>query len=217
VLDRLGATVVAARPTVVVRGDRVAGVTTDDGTFHAADHIVLAAGAWSGSVDGVPPAARPKVRPVKGQTVRVRLPGQPRLTRVVRGAVKGFPIYLVPRSDGEIVIGATSEEVGFDVRPRAGAVYELLRDAQSVLPELCEAELVDISTGLRPGSPDNAPLIGPSGLDGLIHATGHYRNGILLTPITADAVATLICDGALPDALAPFAPSRFAAQRQVPA
>jgi glycine oxidase len=147
---------------------------------------------------------------VKGQTLRVRLPGAPRLARVVRGVVKGFPIYLVPRLDGEIVIGATSEEVGFDLKPRAGAVYELLRDAQSVFPELGEAELVDVSTGLRPGSPDNAPLIGPSGLDGLVHATGHYRNGILLTPVTADAVAALICDGALPANLSPFTPSRFA-------
>ena len=209
-LGRLNVTVHSASPSLIVRGDRAAGVTLADGTVLEADNVVLAAGAWSGSVPGLPLHATPTVRPVKGQTLRVRLPGPPRLTRVVRGAVKGFPIYLVPRLDGEIVIGATSEEVGFDLTPRAGAVYELLRDAQSVFPELGEAELVDVSTGLRPGSPDNAPLIGQSGLDGLVHATGHYRNGILLTPVTADAVAALICDGALPDNLSPFAPSRFA-------
>jgi glycine oxidase len=123
--------------------------------------------------------------------------------------VKGSPIYVVPRADGEYVVGASSEEVGFDLEPRAGAVYELLRDAQSVVPELGEAVLVDVSTGLRPGSPDNAPLIGPSGVDGLIHATGHYRNGILLTPVTADGVADLITTGTLPDVLTPFTPTRF--------
>ena len=209
-LGRLNVSVHSSIPALIVRGDRAAGVTLADGTVLEADKVVLAAGAWSGSVPGLPARSTPAVRPVKGQTLRVRLPGAPRLTRVVRGAVKGFPIYLVPRLDGEIVIGATSEEAGFDRTPRAGAVYELLRDAQSVFPELGEAELVDVSTGLRPGSPDNAPLIGQSGLDGLIHATGHYRNGILLTPVTADAVATLICDGALPDNLSPFAPSRLA-------
>src|SRR5581483_2280155 len=101
------------------------------------------------------------------------------------------------------------EEVGFDQQPRAGAVYELLRDAQTVLPELGEAVLAEVCTGLRPGSPDNAPIVGPTPIDGLIVATGHYRNGILLTPVTADGVAALIADGALPDVLAPFAPDRF--------
>jgi glycine oxidase len=122
--------------------------------------------------------------------------------------VKGSAIYLLPRADGQIVVGGTVEEVGFDQRPRAGAVYELLRDAQSVFPELGEAELEGVSTGLRPGSPDNAPWVGPSGLDGLIHATGHFRNGILLSPVTADGVAELIADGSLPAGLQPFAPAR---------
>jgi glycine oxidase len=150
------------------------------------------------------------VRPVKGQTLRLRLPGPPRLNHVIRAAVKGTAGYLVPRADGRIVVGATSEEVGFDQQPRAGAVYELLRDAQSVLPELGEAVLEEVCTGLRPGSPDNAPIVGPAGVDGLIHATGHHRNGILLTPVTADGVAALIVDGALPDVLMPFGPLRFA-------
>ena len=135
-LARLNVAMHSSSPSLIVRGDRAVGVTLADGTVLEADNVVLAAGAWSGSVPGLPPRATPAVRPVKGQTLRVRLPGAPRLTRVVRGAVKGFPIYLVPRLDGEIVIGATSEEVGFDLTPRAGAVYELLRDAQSVFPEL---------------------------------------------------------------------------------
>jgi glycine oxidase len=159
----------------------------------------------------VPAAVAPPVRPVKGQTVRVALPGPQRLQHVVRGWVKGMPVYLVPRRDGRIVVGASSEERGFDVAPRAGAVYELLRDAQSLVPELGEAVLEEVSTGLRPGSPDNAPIVGATAVDGLFVATGHYRNGILLTPVTADGTAALIADGAAPAALVPFSPSRFSA------
>jgi glycine oxidase len=131
------------------------------------------------------------------------------LRHVVRATVQGTPIYLVPRADGRLVVGASSEEAGFDLTPRAGAVYELLRDAQTVLPELGEAVLEEICTGLRPGSPDNAPVIGASGLPGLVHASGHFRNGILLTPITAAAVADLLTEGELPADVAPFAPARF--------
>lgn len=190
-------------------GSRVRGVTLPDGTSLNAAVVVLAAGAWSGHIDGVTPSLLPPVRPVKGQTLRLRLPGPARLRHVVRGAVKGSWIYLVPRATGEIVIGASSEEAGFDQQPRAGAVYELLRDAQSVFPELGEAAFVEVSTGLRPGSPDNSPVIGPSGIDGLIYASGHYRNGILLTPVTADGVSELIVAGTLPETLAPFTPQRF--------
>lgn len=209
--ERAGVVLVTAHPRLDVSGDRVRGVTLDDGSRIACSTAVIAAGAWSASIAGVPPAAAPPVRPVKGQTLRLRLPGAPRITRVVRGSVKGAPVYLVPRADGEIVVGASSEEAGFDTAPRAGAVYELLRDAQSVLPELSEATLADVSTGLRPGSPDNAPLLGPSGLDGLVHATGHFRNGVLLTPVTADGVAEFVATGTLPVELEPFRPTRFGA------
>ena len=119
-------------------------------------------------------------------------------------------MYVVPREDGELIVGASSEERGFDQQPRAGAVYELLRDAQTVVPELSEAVLEEVSTGLRPGSPDNAPIVGPTAVEGLIAATGHYRNGILLAPVTADGVASLISEEALPDVLTPFTPARFA-------
>ncbi len=206
---RRGVALVAAQASVVTTGERVVGVRLPDGTVLPAGCVVLAAGCWSGSVGGLPSGAAPPVRPVKGQTLRLRLPGPPRLAHVLRGTVKGNPIYLVPRADGQLVVGASSEEAGFDRRPRAGAVYELLRDAQSLVPELGEAVLEEVSTGLRPGSPDNAPLVGPSGVEGLLHATGHYRNGVLLTPVTADGVAALVADGALPDVLAPFAPTRF--------
>jgi glycine oxidase len=193
----------------VLADERVTGVRLADGTLVSTPSVVNAAGAWAADVPGIPADASAPVRPVKGQTLRLRLSGPSRLQHVVRGSVRGQSIYLVPRADGRIVVGASLEEAGFDNAPRAGAIYELLRDAQTVLPELGEAEFEEVCTGFRPGSPDNAPIIGPASLPGLVHATGHYRNGVLLTPITADAVAELITTGALPLALAPFTPSRF--------
>jgi glycine oxidase len=163
--------------------------------------VVVAAGAWSAQLADV------AVRPVKGQTIRLRSRAPLSSGRVVRARVKGSAVYIVPRENGELVVGASSEEAGFDVTPRAGAVYELLRDAQSVLPELSEAELLEVNTGLRPGTADNAPLIG-RGPDGTIIATGHYRNGILLTPVTADAIVELLITGCAPAVIAGFAPMR---------
>jgi glycine oxidase len=198
----LGVTLRIGTARIDTHDGRATGVTLDDGSTLRADVVVLAAGAWSGQHDA-------PVRPVKGQTLRLRLPGRPTLTHVVRATIKGNTVYVVPRADGRFVVGASSEEAGFDVTPRAGAVYELLRDAQSIVPELSEAVLDEVCTGLRPGSADNAPLVGASAIDGLIYATGHYRNGILLAPVTADAVATIIADGVPPDVVAPFAPSRL--------
>jgi glycine oxidase len=204
-----GVTVVPGTVAAVdVNGDRVTGVTLSDSTRFSSATTVLAAGAWSRLIEGVPDDVRPPVRPVKGQTVR--LAGRPDLLRhVVRGSVKGHPVYVVPRTNGELVVGASSEETGFDVRPRAGAVYELLRDATTLIPELSEVTFIETSTSVRPGSPDNAPLIGPTRLDGFVMATGHYRNGILLMPITGDEVATIVVDEKVPDVLRPFAPDRF--------
>jgi glycine oxidase len=124
--------------------------------------------------------------------------------------VKGTSIYLVPRADGRVVIGATVEERGWDTTVTAGGLYELLRDAVLLVPGLSELELHETRAGLRPGSPDNAPLIGLGGLGGLVVATGHFRNGILLTPVTADAVASIVLHGKVPDLVAPFDPRRFA-------
>ena len=206
-----GVEFVESAAAVLTDQGRVRGARVSGGRVLASRYVVVAAGSWSAHVEGMPAGVAPPVRPVKGQTLRLLLPGRPRLTRIVRGLVKGSPVYLVPRADGRIVIGASSEEQGFDVAPRAGAVYELLRDAQSLLPELGEAVLEEVSTGLRPGSPDNAPIIGPTAVDGLVHASGHYRNGILLTPVTADAIAGLVTGGTLPEELGPFSPMRFAA------
>jgi glycine oxidase len=205
---RRGVRFVESSGALLTDRDQVRGVRIARGEVLTSHRVVIAAGAWSGEVEGVPSAQRMPVRPVKGQTLRLRLPGRPRISHVVRGTVHGSPVYVVPRGDGSLVVGASSEEAGFDDRPRAGAVYELLRDAQALLPELGEAYVEEINTGLRPGSPDNAPIIGPADVEGLVYATGHHRNGILLTPVTADAVADLLVDLTFEDLMHPFLPTR---------
>jgi glycine oxidase len=175
-------------------GDRLAGVRTAAGDEHHADSIVLAAGAWSGEARWIPPEALPAVRPVKGQILTLRGNGQPVCGRLVASE----RVYIVPRADGRVVVGATVEELGFDLRVTAGAVLELLREAYRVLPDVAELELVETSAGLRPGSPDNLPTVGASAVPGLVIATGHYRNGILLAPVTAAAVAELLAGGRRP-------------------
>jgi glycine oxidase len=124
-------------------------------------------------------------------------------------------IYLVPRADGELVVGATVEERGSDETVTAGGVLELLRAAYEVLPGVSELELVDASAGLRPTAPDNKPIIGRSRLEGLVWATAHWRNGILLAPVTADGVAELLAGGA-PGELAAFGPERFESPAEPP-
>ncbi|MFF1724904.1 glycine oxidase ThiO [Streptomyces sviceus] len=196
-----------------VAGDRAAGVATTDGEELGADQVVLAAGSFSGRLEGVPQALLPPVRPVKGQVLRLTVPPRhaPFLSRTVRAIVRGSHVYLVPRESGELVIGATSEELGWDTTVTAGGVYELLRDAHELVPGITELPLTETRAGLRPGSPDNAPLLGPTELPGLVLATGHHRNGVLLTPITGDAMAHVLTTGELPDVARPFTPRRFAA------
>jgi len=210
--ERAGATVRrTAAAEVVTAGGRATGVRLTDGELLQAETVVLAAGCWSGRLGGLPPDAVPPVRPVKGQILRLRTPdGAPFLRRIVRGVVAGMFVYVVPRADGEVVVGGTVEEQGFDTTVRAGAVHELLRNASAIVPGLSELELVECHAGLRPGSPDNAPLLGRSALDGLVLATGHYRNGVLLTPVTADALTTLLTTGETPALIEPFSPQRFA-------
>ncbi|MFW6091457.1 MAG: glycine oxidase ThiO [Actinomycetota bacterium] len=210
--EKSGVDIVRRTVIAVATRDGVAtGVHLDDGSELNAATVVLAAGSRSGEIDGVPDTARPPVRPVKGQVVRLRVPPayRPFLSRTVRGTVRGSFVYLVPREDGELVIGATQEEQGFDEQVTAGGVYQLLRDAHELVPAVTELPLVEARAGLRPGTPDNAPLVGPTGVPGLVLATGHYRQGILLTPVTADAVATLLADGDLSEQMAPFTPARF--------
>ncbi|WP_420311970.1 glycine oxidase ThiO [Streptomyces sp. YS-B37] len=197
---------------LTVARDRATGVVTREGATLVADQVVLAAGSLSGRLTGVPDDVLPPVRPVKGQVLRLTVPERhaPFLSRTVRAVVRGSHVYLVPRENGELVVGATSEELGWDTTVTAGGVYELLRDAHELVPGITELPLTETRAGLRPGSPDNAPLLGPTALPGLLLATGHYRNGVLLTPVTGDALAHALSTGELPDEARPFTPKRFA-------
>ena len=188
---------------IEVARDRVVAVATASEGAVPCGTVVLAAGSWSGSVEGLPADAVPKVRPVKGQLLHLK--GEP----LARRNVRGVDAYLVPRADGRLVVGATVEERGWDTSVTAGAVFELLRAAYELLPGTAELELTEAVAGLRPGSPDNAPLIGPSSVEGLLLATGHYRNGVLLTPVTADAIAAAATGDGLPEWAEPFLPTRF--------
>jgi glycine oxidase len=171
-------------------GERAHGVTLRSGERVAGEQVVLAAGAWSRELEGLPSPV--PVRPVKGQLLRLRDPAGPGLlSRVIR--FEGG--YVVPRADGRYVLGATVEERGFDVEPDAGGIYELLREAHEVVPGVRELKIEELCVGLRPGMPDNAPAIGPAAPAGLVWATGHHRNGILLAPLTAELVLGLLDAG----------------------
>ena len=191
------------------RGVRLAG----GGDIDSAQ-VVVAAGCWSGAVDGLPDTLRAVVRPVKGQLLRLRHPAgvPPVLSHTIRAIVRGTDVYLVPRADGELVVGATQEERGPDQTVTAGAVHDLLHDAMSVLPVTSELILAETCAGLRPGTPDNGPVVGRCGPAGLLLATGHYRNGILMSPVTADAAAALLVGQPPAPEWEPFTPQRFTAQ-----
>jgi glycine oxidase len=177
-------------------GEAIVGVRTQDGAEHVAPHTVLAAGAWSGAADWVPEQARPAVRPIKGQILTLR--GQSPWT-VCGRIVASERVYMVPREDGRLIVGATVEEQGFDLDVTAGGVLELLREAYRALPDISELELVETVAGLRPGTPDNLPVVGAGAIPGLVLATGHFRNGMLLAPTTAAVVSSLLA-GESPDA-----------------
>ncbi len=200
---------------VRVTHGRVLGAVLDSGETVATPQVVLAAGAWTNEIGGLPPGTVPALRPVKGQLLRLQVPPAyaPLLRRVVRGIVRGAHVYLVPRAGGELVVGATQEELGFDTTVTAGAVYELLRDARELVPTVTELPLVETLAGLRPCSPDGAPLLGPTELDGLTLATGHHRNGVLLAPVTADAIAAYLAGDGLPDVASAFTAARFTGAR----
>jgi glycine oxidase len=202
---RAGVTVVPGKVTRISAGT----ATLDTGETVTAGTIVVAAGWATSRVEGVPDEIRKAIRPVKGQLLRLRHPGSlpPVATRTIRALVQGREIYLVPREDGELVAGATQEERD-DTDVTAGAVHDLLRDATVALPAVSELILAEICVGLRPGSIDNGPVVGAVG-DGLIVATGHYRNGILLSAVTADAVSALLSGEAPRPQWAPFTPGRL--------
>jgi glycine oxidase len=193
---------------VLVTGERARGVVLADGGARiVAEHVVIAAGAWSPAIEGIPDDARVPIHPVKGQILRLHDPSGPGLlTRVLR--MTGG--YLVPRGDGRYVLGATMEERGFDTTVTAGAAFELLRNAFELLPSVTELVIDELSAGLRPTTPDNAPAIGPGTIPGLHWAVGHFRHGILLTPITAQIVASRLAGEDPGELAAAFDPARFA-------
>lgn len=206
--EKAGATIYEQRPVkeILVQGGRARGVVLEDGTTESADSIVLAAGAWSRGIGGLPPDRRPPVRPIKGQMFALRMdPSAPLLNHVLwaPGA------YLVPRRDGRLIVGATVEEKGFDKTITAGGLLTLLEAAWRAIPAVEELSVEEIWVGHRPGSRDDAPILGPGPLEGLFYATGHHRNGILLAPVTADAMARLVLDGVVEEEIRPFGLERF--------
>jgi glycine oxidase len=165
-------------------GERVCGVRVQgEAQTLPAREVLVACGAWSGALPGLPDGAGVNVRPVKGQVLRLRDPAGPGL---LEGVVRFEGGYLVPRGDGRYVLGATVEERGFEPNATAGGVYELLHDAHELVPGVSELQIEELGVGYRPGTPDNVPIVGRGALDGLLWATGHHRNGILLAPLTAE-------------------------------
>jgi glycine oxidase len=192
---------------VVMAGGRASGVETERGR-EAADCVVLAAGAWSREVAGIPAPYLPPVRPIKGQMLALQMDRAAPLIHHVVWLPNGG--YLVPRLDGRLMVGGTVEERGFDRNLTAGGLLTLLDAAWRAIPAIEELPIAETWVGFRPGSRDDAPMLGPSGIDGLVIATGHHRNGILLTPVSAAVVSNYILSGRLPAMALPFTPRRFA-------
>lgn len=195
---------------VDVRGGRAAGVILDDGTVIAADAVVVAAGSWSALI-GEAALAPDAVRPARGQMIELHVDAP-----LVRGVVETPEVYLSPRDDGRLLVGSTVELVGFREGATARAVRDLLAAALHLVPALHDATLRRAWAGFRPKTHDDVPLIGPVGIEGLVIATGHFRNGVLLAPITGEIVAALLTGGEAPVDVAPFAPRRPRAASAAP-
>ena len=201
-----GGTLHEQTPVEVVQPDPDApAVVTADGERVEGGQVLVAAGVWSRDLDGLTPEAQPPVRPVKGQMLQLRRKTPFDLQHVVRGP----DAYLAPKSDGRIVMGATSEEMGFDTTVTAGGLYDLLEGGWEVVPGIYDLPVDETWAGLRPASRDHAPLLGRTGAPGVCMATGHYRHGILLTPVTAEEMARLLRTGETSTWLEPFSPRRF--------
>lgn len=188
-------------------GARVTGVELAGGDVLEAERVVVAAGAWSA---GLHPVLADRVRPVKGEILRVRArrSSLPPPSRTVRAAVSGRPVYAVPRDHGGLVVGATQYEAGFDPDVLVGGVRDLVGDVERVLPGIADYALEETAASFRPGTDDNLPLLGPAGPSGLVAATGHGRNGMLLVPVTVDAVAAVLRGEPLPAPARPAAADR---------
>jgi glycine oxidase len=197
---------------IVMAGGRARGVETARGRDDS-DCVVLAAGAWSREVGGIPADFQPPVRPIKGQMLAVQMDSRAPILRHVVWLPRA---YLAPRLDGRLIIGATVEERGFDTSITAGGMLALIEGAWRGVPTIEELPIAETWVGFRPGSRDDAPMLGPSGIDGLVIATGHHRNGILLTPVSAAVISAYILSGRLPEMARPFDPRRFGASHGSP-
>jgi glycine oxidase len=211
-VERAGVTIRehCAIQEIAVAGGRVSHLVLQGGTHFAADTTVLAAGAWSRQIAGLPADARVPVRPVKGQMIALQMDAA---NPLVRHVIWAPGVYLVPRRDGRLLVGATVEEKGFDASLTAGGMLALLEAAWRVLPTIEELPVAEMWVGHRPGSRDDAPIIGPGPVEGLIYATGHHRNGVLLAPLTADVVAACVLDGVIDPVALPFGFDRFVAAK----
>jgi glycine oxidase len=213
--------VVRARATALLHEDpfdtrsRICGVLLDDGRVVRAREVVIANGMGAAGLGGLPEGLVLPLRPVHGDILRLRVPEhlQPLCTATLRGMVRGLPVYVVPRNDGTVVIGASSREDG-SAGVNAGSVHQLLRDAQVLLPAVAELELIETTARARPGTPDNAPLLGRvaasdgTEMPGLVIATGFFRHGVLLAPIAA-RITTQLLAGVRDPAWDRFRPDRF--------
>ncbi|UED87872.1 glycine oxidase ThiO [Streptomyces profundus] len=184
-------------------------VVLDDTSRVPFDRLVLAAGCWTHRIAGLPAGAVPEIRPVKGEILRLHS-DPPLLDVTARALVRGSSLYLVPRLDGELVVGATYQERGYDETVTADATRSLLTRAAEVIPGVGALRFAEVSAGLRPGSPDDLPLIGPTAVPDVYLAAGHFRMGVQLAPVTAAAVVAHLTDTAPPEAAAPFTPRRLA-------
>lgn len=181
-------------------------IVMDDGSDFDADVVVIAAGAWSNQIKGLENGKKPPVRPVKGQIIELQKVNPFDLKYVVRGP----NAYLVPHLDGRIMVGATSEEMGYDTRVTAGGIYKILEGGWEIVPGIYDLSLTEIFVGLRPGSRDNHPIMGFSDVPGVYFATGHFRHGILHSALSAEEIALEICESVESEWLSDFRPQRFA-------
>jgi glycine oxidase len=210
--ERAGASIHEHTPVkeISVANGRADGVILADGTKVEADVVVLAAGAWSRGIAGLAPEQRPPVRPIKGQMVSLKMDTA---SPLIRHVIWAPGVYMVPRNDGRLIVGATVEEKAFDTTLTAGGLLTLLEAAWRAVPAIEELPIDEMWVGHRPGSRDDAPILGPGPVHGLVYATGHHRNGILLAPVSVDAIAQLVLEGSLDPAVRPFGIERFAPPR----
>lgn len=190
--------------SIVTQNNKIQAIITNEGEVEAS-LVILCAGAWSKQIDGIPEHLLPPVRPVKGQIISLRMDENVKLTHAIRAP----DVYLVPKSDGRLLVGATNEEMGFDTNPTAGEIYRLLERGWETIPAIYDLPIEALEVGLRPGSRDHEPIIGDTEIEGLYYATGHYRGGILLTPVTAFELSEWIVSGKRSEILESFQLSRF--------